>query len=94
MAKTRKLKKVKKEPVDIPRCIVCGKALRSPRSIAMQMGPTCARRVIGLALKEDDVISIRRSHLRIYSDRQRRLFTRKEAVKHEDGEESSQVSNG
>ena len=38
--------KARRKPV--PRCRVCGRALRSPDSIARGMGPTCERRVIGV----------------------------------------------
>lgn len=89
MMKTRKIKKVRKEPIDLPRCIVCGRIIRSPRSISMQMGPTCARRVIGLAMKDEDAISIRRTKIRIYGDKQRRLFIRKEVAKNESGKEGN-----
>lgn len=35
--------------MSVHRCKVCGRALRDPESVAKGMGPSCERKVIGIA---------------------------------------------
>lgn len=87
-------KKVNKRGHEECRCIVCGRVLKNPESIKLQMGITCRRKVIGIARGEEkNLIVLARKHLKLYSDKQKKLFVRKEVVKDEGGKEGSQVSN-
>lgn len=87
-------KKINKRTHEECRCIVCGRVLKNPESIKLQMGVTCRRRVIGIAKGEEkNLIVLARKHLRMYSDKQKRLFVRKEGIKDACRKESSEVSN-
>lgn len=90
----KKKLKVNKRVQQECRCIVCGRILKNPESIKLQMGITCRRKVIGIARGEEkNLIVLARKHLKIYNDKQKKLFVRKETSKDESGKESGEILN-
>jgi hypothetical protein len=57
-------------------CIICGRPLKSPRSIYYRMGAKCRQKVAQFVKDSSVSSSLTKGRIRIYPQNQRKLFER------------------